>query len=163
MHPQKLLPRLYTFLNRIISVTFLKDTISSTRFLRKRHLKHPVYYNEPYAFLTKVSFADVSPHLVFKNGINPTLWPQDMPFPPDEGKEEVASTYGDGDSQTDRAGCFSPNGIAGNLQYPAYFKDPKGMNHTVFGSAANFGALQYLKQQQGGKVSIVNFSCGKSN
>ncbi|KAJ8967315.1 hypothetical protein NQ314_002951, partial [Rhamnusium bicolor] len=51
--------------------------------------------------------ADVSPHLIFKNGINPTLWPQDVPFPSDEGKEEVQSTYGDGDS--DRAACFSPN------------------------------------------------------
>ncbi|XP_063920851.1 zinc finger protein 502 isoform X2 [Zophobas morio] len=98
---------------------------------------------------------DVSPHLVFKNGINPTLWPQDVPFPPDEGKEEVASTYGDGDtnnSQSDRTGCFSPNGVSGNLQYPAYFKDAKGMNHSVFGSSTNFGALQYLKQQQSGKV-----------
>nr|CAI5835523.1 unnamed protein product [Callosobruchus analis] len=89
---------------------------------------------------------DVSPHLVFKNGINPTLWPQDVPFPPDEGKEEVQSTYGDGDN-SDRAGCFSPNGIPGNLQYPAYFK---GMNHAVFGNGTNFGALQYLKPQQGG-------------
>ncbi|XP_044259037.1 zinc finger protein 502 isoform X1 [Tribolium madens] len=97
---------------------------------------------------------DVSPHLVFKNGMNPTLWPQDVPFPPDEGKEEVASTYGDGDtnSQNDRSGCFSPNGVSGNLQYPAYFKDAKGMNHSVFGSSTNFGALQYLKQQQAGKV-----------
>ncbi|XP_065161014.1 myeloid zinc finger 1-like isoform X1 [Atheta coriaria] len=91
---------------------------------------------------------DVSPHLVFKNGIHPTLWPQDVPFPPDEGKEEVASTYGDGDSQTDR-GCFSPNSVTGNLQYPSYFKDQKGMSHSVFGTSPNFGALHYLKQQQG--------------
>ncbi|XP_018575198.1 zinc finger protein GLI4 [Anoplophora glabripennis] len=96
---------------------------------------------------------DVSPHLVFKNGINPTLWPQDVPFPPDEGKEEVQSTYGDGDN-SDRTSCFSPNGIAGNLQYPAYFKDAKGMNHTVFGGGTNFGALQYLKQQQPGKSGL---------
>ncbi|KAJ8922217.1 hypothetical protein NQ315_004154 [Exocentrus adspersus] len=96
---------------------------------------------------------NVSPHLVFKNGINPTLWPQDVPFPPDEGKEEVQSTYGDGDN-SDRTGCFSPNGIPGNLQYPAYFKDAKGMNHTVFGGGTNFGALQYLKQQQPGKVGL---------
>lgn len=68
--------------------------------------------------------ADVSPHLVFKNGMTPTLWPQDMPFPPDEGKEEVASTFGD-DSTTQQPGdrnCFSPN----SMQYPAYFKDSKG-------------------------------------
>lgn len=75
--------------------------------------------------MTKIS--DVSPHLVFKNGINPTLWPQDVPFPPDEGKEEVVSTYGDGDNgANERTNCFSPNGVVGNLQYPAYFKDAKG-------------------------------------
>ncbi|CAH0546610.1 unnamed protein product [Brassicogethes aeneus] len=91
--------------------------------------------------------SDVSPHLVFKNGINPTLWPQDVPFPPDEGKEEVASTYGDGDDQN--RGCFSPNGAISNLQYPAYFKDAKGMSHSVFGSSTNFGALHYLNKTQG--------------
>ncbi|KAJ3634774.1 hypothetical protein MTP99_007719 [Tenebrio molitor] len=42
--------------------------------------------------------------------------------------------------------------FSGNLQYPAYFKDAKGMNHSVFGSTTNFGALQYLKQQQSGKI-----------
>lgn len=68
-------------------------------------------------------FVDVSPHLVFKNGMTPTLWPQDMPFPPDEGKEEVQSTFGDDATQQggDR-NCFSPN----SMQYPAYFKDSKG-------------------------------------
>ncbi|XP_019760763.1 zinc finger protein 768 isoform X6 [Dendroctonus ponderosae] len=105
--------------------------------------------------------SDVSPHLVFKNGINPTLWPQDVPFPPDEGKEEVTSTYGDGENgPNDRTSCFSPNGVVGNLQYPAYFKDSKGrtclgmltsgMNHSVFGPGTNFNPLQYLKQGQGG-------------
>ncbi|XP_060519703.1 zinc finger protein 768 [Cylas formicarius] len=94
--------------------------------------------------------SDVSPHLVFKNGINPTLWPQDVPFPPDEGKEEVTSTYGDGENgPNDRTSCFSPNGMVGNLQYPAYFKDAKGMNHSVFGPGGNFNPLQYLKQGQG--------------
>ncbi|XP_044737092.1 zinc finger protein 568 isoform X2 [Chrysoperla carnea] len=88
--------------------------------------------------------SDVSPHLIFKNGMTPTLWPSDVPFPADEGKEEVASTYGDGDSQhpdQNRNSCFSPSDP---MQYPAYFKDAKGMNHSVFGSG-NFGALQYLK------------------
>lgn len=99
---------------------------------------------------TLFHFTDVSPHLVFKNGINPTLWPQDVPFPPDEGKEEVQSTYGDGDN-TDRTNCFSPNGLSGNLQYPAYFKDTKGLNHSLFGNGSNFPALQYLKHQQQGK------------
>ncbi|XP_050312482.1 zinc finger protein 768 isoform X2 [Anthonomus grandis grandis] len=96
--------------------------------------------------------SDVSPHLVFKNGINPTLWPQDVPFPPDEGKEEVTSTYGDNENgpNNERTNCFSPNGVVGNLQYPAYFKDAKGMNHSVFGPGPNFNPLQYLKQGQGG-------------
>lgn len=106
----------------------------------------------PLCLTTSIYISDVSPHLVFKNGVNPTLWPQDVPFPPDEGKEEVASSYGDGDgNQSDRTSCFSPNGVVGNLQYPAYFKDAKGMNHTVFGAGTNFGALQYLKQSQMGK------------
>lgn len=81
--------------------------------------------------------------------MTPTLWPQDMPFPPDEGKEEVASTFGDGDANSQQPGdrsCFSPN----SMQYPAYFKDAKGMNHSVFGTGTSFGALQYLKQGGGG-------------
>ncbi|ERL89296.1 hypothetical protein D910_06668, partial [Dendroctonus ponderosae] len=83
------------------------------------------------AHVISVPVTDVSPHLVFKNGINPTLWPQDVPFPPDEGKEEVTSTYGDGENgPNDRTSCFSPNGVVGNLQYPAYFKDSKVLNTT---------------------------------
>lgn len=39
--------------------------------------------------------------------------------------------------------CFSPASDAnGALQYPAYFKDAKGVNHSVFGS--NLAQLQYL-------------------
>ncbi|CAB3376125.1 Hypothetical predicted protein [Cloeon dipterum] len=67
---------------------------------------------------------DVSPHLVFKNGSTPTLWPQDVPYPPDSKEDE----------------------LAGDEQYSAYFKDSKGVQHSVFGG--NLGALQYLKQQQ---------------
>lgn len=87
---------------------------------------------------------DVSPHLVFKNGMTPTLWPQDMPFPPDEGKEEVASTFGDTDAsqQPGDRSCFTPN----TMQYPTYFKDAKGMNHSMFGASTGLGALQYFKQ-----------------
>ncbi|CAG9824237.1 unnamed protein product [Phaedon cochleariae] len=121
-----------------------KTKVDDGRSKTKRILEKLI---EPSCTTEKVAMRMyVSPHLVFKNGINPTLWPQDVPFPPDEGKEEVQSTYGDNDA--DRAACFSPNGLAGNLQYPAYFKDPKGMNHAVFGAATQFGALQYLKQQQ---------------
>lgn len=94
--------------------------------------------------------ADVSPHLIFKNGMTPTLWPQDVPFPEDGGKEEVASTFGDaGDSAQgppDARMGYSPDPSGVAAQYPAYFKDAKGMNHSVFGAAANFGALHYLKQ-----------------
>lgn len=44
--------------------------------------------------------------------------------------------------------CFSPSipiegGIGAGLQYPAYFKDAKGNNHSVFGSG---NPLHYLKQ-----------------
>ncbi|PSN30258.1 hypothetical protein C0J52_24073 [Blattella germanica] len=96
---------------------------------------------------------DVSPHLVFKNGMTPTLWPQDVPYPPDAEKDDAASTFGGGEDgstqQTDRGSgqCFSPDSLQ---QYPAYFKDSKGTNHAAFGGG-NFGALQYLKQGQGGK------------
>lgn len=74
--------------------------------------------------------------------MTPTLWPENVPFPPDEGKEEVQSTYGDDSQHPDRNTCFSPSDP---MQYPAYFKDSKGMNHSVFGSNPNFSTLQYLK------------------
>lgn len=97
---------------------------------------------------------DVSPHLVFKNGMTPTLWPQDVPYPPDAEKDDAASTFGGGEDgssqQADQRGsgqCFSPDALQ---QYPAYFKDSKGTNHAAFGGG-NFAALQYLKQGQGGK------------
>lgn len=96
---------------------------------------------------------DVSPHLIFKNGMTPTLWPQDVPFPQEEGKEEVGSTFGDTDTQS---GAFSPAPDANSIQYPAYFKDPKGGNHAVFGAGGtgSFGALQYIKQQGGSKSCL---------
>lgn len=79
--------------------------------------------------------------------MTPTLWPQDVPFPPEDGKEEVASTFGDNDTQS---GAFSPSPDGSSIQYPAYFKDPKGNNHSVFGAGgSSFGALQYIKQQGG--------------
>lgn len=102
---------------------------------------------------SRVSVTDVSPHLIFKNGMTPTLWPQDVPFPPEEGKEEVGSTFGDTDTQS---GAFSPAPDANSIQYPAYFKDPKGGNHAVFGAGGtgSFGALQYIKQQGGSKSCL---------
>uniref|UniRef100_A0A1B0D574 C2H2-type domain-containing protein n=1 Tax=Phlebotomus papatasi TaxID=29031 RepID=A0A1B0D574_PHLPP len=100
---------------------------------------------------------DVSPHLVFKNGPMPTLWPQDMPYPgPEDGhtKDEQASAFGDDASQGGESrACFSPDGANGTLQYPSYFKDTKGVNHSVFG--ANIGSLQYLKQGQKGMLPDV--------
>jgi myeloid zinc finger protein 1 len=97
--------------------------------------------------------ADVSPHLVFKNGMTPTLWPQDVPYPPEEAaKDEVASEFGspDGGGNSQQSGepgrCFSnaSANAGGDVQYSAYFKDAKGIQHSVFGG--NFSALQYLKQ-----------------
>jgi len=83
-------------------------------------------------------FADVSPHLVFKNGSTPTLWPQDVPYPPDSNKEEAPEFPGGG-----------PVG-ASEEQYSAYFKDAKGVQHSVFGG--NLSALQYLKQGKDGRL-----------
>ncbi|XP_037971020.2 zinc finger protein 567 isoform X2 [Plutella xylostella] len=102
--------------------------------------------------------SDVSPHLIFKNGTTPTLWPQDVPYP-DENKEDIQATFGElqgdagaagggpgGPGGEARGACFSPGDAA---QYPAYFKDTKGLNHAVFGSGLS---LQYLK---GGKLPDV--------
>lgn len=102
---------------------------------------------------------DVSPHLIFKNGHHPTLWPQDMPYPPDEHepKNEQNNGYGDdGTSQgaAESRACFSPDGTV--LPYPAYFKDQKGVQHSVFG--ANIGSLQYL--QNGGTDKLGAASAG---
>ncbi|XP_063235713.1 myeloid zinc finger 1-like isoform X2 [Bacillus rossius redtenbacheri] len=90
--------------------------------------------------------SDVSPHLVFKNGMTPTLWPQDVPYPGDNpDKEDAASTFGeDGSSQQTDQG-FSPDGTH---HYPSYFKDAKGGNHAAFGGG-NLGTLNYLKQMPG--------------
>jgi len=67
---------------------------------------------------------DVSPHLVFKNGMTPTLWPQDVPYPPDTEKDDAASTFGGGEDgssqQADQRGsgqCFSPDALQ---QYPQF-------------------------------------------
>lgn len=70
--------------------------------------------------LSFFAFTDVSPHLIFKNGPHPTLWPQDVPYPGDETdtKNGIAGDgYNDDDSQ---------NGQDGGIHYPAYFKDGKG-------------------------------------
>jgi myeloid zinc finger protein 1 len=80
----------------------------------------------------------VSPHLVFKNGSTPTLWPQDVPYPPDGSKDEPADFNG---------GAIGP---VGDEQYSAYFKDAKGVQHSVFGG--NLSALQYLKQGKDGRL-----------
>ncbi|XP_031629708.1 zinc finger protein 37 isoform X4 [Contarinia nasturtii] len=44
-------------------------------------------------------------------------------------------------------------GAGAGLQYPAYFKDAKGNNHSVFGG--NLGSLQYLKPGQKGMLPDV--------
>lgn len=87
---------------------------------------------------------DVSPHLIFKNGTHPTLWPQDVPYPPEEGQQpKDENQFGDDGSQgtPESRGCFSPEN---GLSYPAYFKDSKGVNHSVFGN--NSISSLYLKQ-----------------
>lgn len=68
-----------------------------------------------------------------------------MPYPPEEGqpKDERTSGFTDDASQgtPESRGCFTPEGA-----YEAYFKDSKGVNHSVFGN--NLGSLQYMKQGQ---------------
>lgn len=71
---------------------------------------------------------DVSPHLIFKNGPHPTLWPQDVPFPGDETdtKNDITGYQDDGSQGTPESrACFSPDGNGG-MHYPSYFKDGKG-------------------------------------
>ena len=77
-----------------------------------------------------------------------------MPYPPDEDTKHE-NGYADDNSQgtPESRACFSPEGGAGGLQYPAYFKDQKGVNHSVFG--ANLGSLQYLKQGHKGMLPDV--------
>lgn len=106
---------------------------------------------------------DVSPHLIFKNGPHPTLWPQDLPYPPEleqQAKEEQQSGYGDDASQgtPESRACFSP--ANNGLSYPAYFKDAKGVNHSIFGS--NSISSLYLKQQ-GQKIEASSSGGGNTS
>lgn len=76
------------------------------------------------------------------------MWPQDLPYPPEaeqQTKEEQASGFGDEASQgtPESRACFSPDN--NGLSYPAYFKDAKGVNHSIFGN--NSISSLYLKQQ----------------
>ncbi|KFB40597.1 AGAP011544-PA-like protein [Anopheles sinensis] len=91
--------------------------------------------------------SDVSPHLIFKNGPHATLWPQDVPYPPEleNAQPKDEQTFGDEASQGggESRGCFSPE------NYPAYFKDGKGVNHSIFGNN-----LQYLNKATGGKAML---------
>lgn len=93
----------------------------------------------------------MSPHLIFKNGPHPTLWPQDMPFPLEDGqtKDEQTSGFGDDGSQ----GSIYTHHII-NIVISinkTLFLDSKGVSHSVFGT--NLGSLQYLKNGQ--KVSML--------
>lgn len=86
---------------------------------------------------------DVSPHLIFKNGPHPTLWPSDVPFPgeendskgdiaivggaggPGSGGGGVAGSAGGGGGYHDDDSQGTPDG-SGGMHYPSYFKDGKG-------------------------------------
>uniref|UniRef100_A0A336LUS2 CSON004841 protein n=1 Tax=Culicoides sonorensis TaxID=179676 RepID=A0A336LUS2_CULSO len=75
----------------------------------------------------------VSPHLIFKNGTHPTLWPQDLPYPPEDGqqpKDENQSGFGDDGSQ-----------------------DSKGVQHSVFGN--NSISSLYLNKGQKGLPDVL--------
>ncbi|XP_050546354.1 myeloid zinc finger 1-like isoform X3 [Daktulosphaira vitifoliae] len=62
--------------------------------------------------------SDIGPHLVYKNG---QLWPQDVPLPQSKNIQ-----YDSNDS------CYSPENAP---QFPAYFKDAKGVIHEIFGQS----------------------------
>lgn len=90
---------------------------------------------------------DVSPHLIFKNGPHPTLWPSDVPFPGEEqdSKGDIAIVAGaggpggggggggvggsvgggGGGGYHDDDSQGTPDG-SGGMHYPSYFKDGKG-------------------------------------
>ncbi|KAI8426006.1 hypothetical protein MSG28_004982 [Choristoneura fumiferana] len=75
--------------------------------------------------------SDVSPHLIFKNGTRRRCGRRTYRSP-GRGQREVQSTYGDADAKTGR--CAILLLARDTAQYPAYFKDTKGLNHTVFSS-----------------------------
>lgn len=104
------------------------------------------------------------------SGSHATLWPFDLPFPGDDDGDDGETQTGqaqksEAHKHTENDGyageshdtaesrtAFSIQGGAGaGLQYPAYFKDAKGNNHSVFGS--NLGS--YLKQGQKGMLPDV--------
>ncbi|XP_014243247.1 zinc finger protein 502-like isoform X2 [Cimex lectularius] len=73
---------------------------------------------------------DVSPHLLYKNG---QLWPQDVPFPQQDNKDGLlglAHHQGFDGQHDPGAQCF-PDGTIN--QFPAYFKDAKGVAHGIIG------------------------------
>nr|XP_018911248.1 PREDICTED: zinc finger protein 2 homolog isoform X1 [Bemisia tabaci] len=114
------------------------------RFRQKAILNQHIRTHQGFvgAAVSKKRFKDdVSPHLIHKNG---QLWPQDIPFP-HEKENDGALENGNQ--------CFSPES---NVQFPAYYKDAKGMIHGIFGHAGktfseiiqhgrNIGMLLYVR------------------
>lgn len=68
-----------------------------------------------------LQIADVSPQLVYKGGANPTLWPHDLPYPPEEARKNEQNFN-------------EEKPLNDDSQYAAYFKDGKGIPHSVFGN-----------------------------
>lgn len=96
-------------------------------------------------------FLDVSPHLIFKNGTTPTLWPQDVPYP-----NEDAAQGGQGGKEADfGAEASSPD----TTHYPSYFKDAKGVSHPAFGTTKLPGMPLFVKCPICQKVSTIHREC----
>lgn len=76
-----------------------------------------------------------------------------MPYPPEEGETKNEQNNGYPDDASQGTPESPDGGVGSGLQYPAYFKDSKGINHSIFGT--NLGSLQYLKQGQKGMLPDV--------
>ncbi|XP_065221505.1 zinc finger protein 79 isoform X3 [Planococcus citri] len=67
--------------------------------------------------------SDTGSHLIYKNG---QLWPQEMYA------QHKSSSYNNNNNNNNEH-CYSPESAA---QFPAYFKDSKGIAHGIFGNSS---------------------------
>ncbi|XP_065221502.1 myeloid zinc finger 1 isoform X1 [Planococcus citri] len=71
----------------------------------------------------KLGNKDTGSHLIYKNG---QLWPQEMYA------QHKSSSYNNNNNNNNEH-CYSPESAA---QFPAYFKDSKGIAHGIFGNSS---------------------------
>ncbi|KAK7593048.1 hypothetical protein V9T40_007800 [Parthenolecanium corni] len=65
---------------------------------------------------------DAGSHLIYKNG---QLWPQEVYV------QHKSANYNNNNNNNNDQACYSPESSA---QFPAYFKDSKGIAHGIFGN-----------------------------